>query len=536
MACSRIYYWTITSLISSSLKIALACILLWVAFISLLAAKFLRFFGLHLPCSCNGLDEQSSGAEDVCVQGVLAGYPNKLISFAMSSVLSNFPFEYSCSARCAGLSRGKEAVLPGHDSVPSTHSSMVPKLHGRESCLRDLDKPEECTSLTPLNGGYDVDPQDKQTITSEVRNKCNVDISKENKLCRQQGRCCLHRSCALPRQGNNFLQPSEQGKQAKSSISGAFPPKCHSRQNGPGEEVEASRDNVLAPKIAESSNESLIDQQSERTLSSVELEGLMMILGTDFMQYSDIIAALEKVSLSENEDMLLSVNAELEKERNAAATAADEAMSMISRLQEEKAYIEMELRQFKREAEEKLVHDEEEIEILKEIIVRREKEHFHLEDEVQLYRARLLTDRDTEQEAADSMYDNRWSLEGFDPNALTLQDYNDTECKVSGSITNLMSSESTRVGRDDLDIHVDSRNKNIKTVNCLGNRDFVKGTTLPGTGGSVAEISSCQKSPGKGHADEINGFWEEDCRLAPCSLDGSIAFRTVSQRDDCKAF
>ncbi|XP_054782755.1 probable myosin-binding protein 5 [Prosopis cineraria] len=43
---------------------------------------------------------------------------------------------------------------------------------------------------------------------------------------------------------------------------------------------------------------------------------------------------------------------ELEKERSAAATAADEAMAMISRLQEEKAFIEIETRQYQRMIEE----------------------------------------------------------------------------------------------------------------------------------------------------------------------------------------
>ncbi|PQQ08036.1 uncharacterized protein Pyn_01345 [Prunus yedoensis var. nudiflora] len=77
---------------------------------------------------------------------------------------------------------------------------------------------------------------------------------------------------------------------------------------------------------------------------------------------------------------------ELEKERGAAATAADEAMAMISRLQKDKASIEMEVRQYQRMIEEKFVYDEEEMDVLKEILLRREKENHFLEKEVEAYR------------------------------------------------------------------------------------------------------------------------------------------------------
>ncbi|KAK1270484.1 hypothetical protein QJS04_geneDACA004443 [Acorus gramineus] len=82
---------------------------------------------------------------------------------------------------------------------------------------------------------------------------------------------------------------------------------------------------------------------------------------------------------------------ELEKERSAAATAADEAMAMILRLQKEKAVVEMEARQYQRMIEEKSAYDEEEMDILKEIIIRREREKHVLEKEVDSYRKVLLS-------------------------------------------------------------------------------------------------------------------------------------------------
>lgn len=77
---------------------------------------------------------------------------------------------------------------------------------------------------------------------------------------------------------------------------------------------------------------------------------------------------------------------ELEIERAAAASAADEAIAMILRLQEEKALIEMEVRQNQRMVEEKFAYDEEEMNILKEILIRKEKDNLFLENEVEAYK------------------------------------------------------------------------------------------------------------------------------------------------------
>lgn len=82
---------------------------------------------------------------------------------------------------------------------------------------------------------------------------------------------------------------------------------------------------------------------------------------------------------------------ELEKERSAAASAADEAMAMILRLQKEKAATEMESRQYQRMIEEKSVYDQEEMNILKEILLRREREKLFLEKEVEAYRQMMAS-------------------------------------------------------------------------------------------------------------------------------------------------
>ncbi|KAG8364164.1 hypothetical protein BUALT_Bualt19G0098600 [Buddleja alternifolia] len=73
---------------------------------------------------------------------------------------------------------------------------------------------------------------------------------------------------------------------------------------------------------------------------------------------------------------------ELEKERAASATAAEEAMAMILRLQREKSSIEMESNQYRRLAEEKQFHDEEVIRSLQWLVWRHESEMNVFDDQL----------------------------------------------------------------------------------------------------------------------------------------------------------
>ncbi|WOL19619.1 myosin-binding protein 7 [Canna indica] len=83
--------------------------------------------------------------------------------------------------------------------------------------------------------------------------------------------------------------------------------------------------------------------------------------------------------------------AELDEERSAAATAASETMSMILRLQHEKAEAQMEARQFKRFAEEKMDHDQQELIALEDLLFKRDEAVQSLTLQVQAYRHRLLS-------------------------------------------------------------------------------------------------------------------------------------------------
>ncbi|XP_047312736.1 myosin-binding protein 7-like [Impatiens glandulifera] len=90
---------------------------------------------------------------------------------------------------------------------------------------------------------------------------------------------------------------------------------------------------------------------------------------------------------------------ELEEERNASSSAANEAMSMIIRLQNEKAESQMEARQFKRIIEEKMTHDQHEISAMEELLYKKEQTIQSLNCEVQAYKHRMMSYGLTESEA-----------------------------------------------------------------------------------------------------------------------------------------
>ncbi|KAF8392259.1 hypothetical protein HHK36_022601 [Tetracentron sinense] len=77
---------------------------------------------------------------------------------------------------------------------------------------------------------------------------------------------------------------------------------------------------------------------------------------------------------------------ELEEERSASAVATNQAMAMITRLQEEKAALHMEALQYQRMMEEQAEYDVEALQKSNDLLVEREKEIQDLEAELEFYR------------------------------------------------------------------------------------------------------------------------------------------------------
>ncbi|XWS66534.1 hypothetical protein CRYUN_Cryun05aG0207900 [Craigia yunnanensis] len=116
------------------------------------------------------------------------------------------------------------------------------------------------------------------------------------------------------------------------------------------------------------------------------------------VQIENECAALREM-VSSQQATIQDLYKELEEERNASSSAATEAMSMILKLQREKAEIQMEARQFKRFAEEKMAHDQQGIMVLEDLLYKREQAIQALTCEVQAYKHRMMSYGLTEAEA-----------------------------------------------------------------------------------------------------------------------------------------
>ncbi|WCJ33208.1 hypothetical protein M5689_014584 [Euphorbia peplus] len=349
MSCHAIRNWTFSELVGAFLDIAIASLLLCASTLAYFASAFLSLFGLNLPCSCNGLFENSNGQHQHCMQSQLRRLPAQKISFVQCSVKNKFPFHSSCQGE-----RNEKHEAPD-EAV---------------SCLSSSDRTEDLANMKEKGfviGAINL-PDFKERKFSHRRSRSHNNI-------RRRRRGSANDNRKLPWNFSNI-----------SFCSDDSPPPSVTRLAEDTADVPKNNVNIRDDK------ESLLDIGSKRKIS----HGFDLSESMDENEPNDnengednnaknTIRLLQE-ALEEEHAARSVLYVELDKERNAASTAADEAMAMILRLQEEKASIEMESRQRQRIVEDRYAYDEEEMDILKEILVRREKEKYFLEKEVEAYR------------------------------------------------------------------------------------------------------------------------------------------------------
>lgn len=110
------------------------------------------------------------------------------------------------------------------------------------------------------------------------------------------------------------------------------------------------------------------------------------------MEGSDPVLTIERLrsALKAERKASSALYTELEEERSASAIAANQTMAMITRLQEEKAAMQMEALQYQRMMEEQAEYDQEALQLLNELMVKREKEKQELERELEIYHKKVL--------------------------------------------------------------------------------------------------------------------------------------------------
>ncbi|XP_010440557.1 PREDICTED: uncharacterized protein LOC104723832 [Camelina sativa] len=366
MRCREVRSWTFKGLVAAFVDLSVAFSLLCASTLVYISSNFLGLFGLELPCPCDGLF--SNPNKNKCFQESLVNFPVKKISSVQRSVRNRTPFD---SVLC------KEAYSNGGGGV------FVGKKRKGERRRVELEEEVSSTpSVKRVGSWVENNASGLDLLTAQSLKKGSFRVKSK--------RLSFHRSPYGVKnhfQGN-FGYKNFQQSPSSVDVDENDPLLLNSQDSGKCLEDVSLRKSVSLSSVgceADAHN-----KQPERTFSWA---GEGTCSSPVDLTYSGMtqktIEILERV-VAEERAARAALALELEKERNAAASAADEALSMILRLQEEKASIEMEARQYQRMIEEKSVFDAEEMSILKEILLRREREKHFLEKEVDTYRQMFL--------------------------------------------------------------------------------------------------------------------------------------------------
>lgn len=127
----------------------------------------------------------------------------------------------------------------------------------------------------------------------------------------------------------------------------------------------------------------------EVTSDTRSVDSSVATMSTDLESVELVTVDQLKPALAAAHKSLSTLYTELENERSAAAIAADETMAMINRLQEQKAAMQMEAMQYQRLMEEQSEYDQEALQRLNDLVVKRDKERQDMERELELYRHKI---------------------------------------------------------------------------------------------------------------------------------------------------
>ncbi|VVB01286.1 unnamed protein product [Arabis nemorensis] len=365
MRCQEVRSWTFKGLVAAFVDLSIAFSLLCASSLVYLSSKFLGLFGLNLPCPCDGLF--SDPHKNKCFQETLGNLPVKKISSVQRSVKNRTPFD-SILCKDGNVVVGKKRKGERRHVELEREVSSTPSVEEAENA-----------------SGFDL-------LTSQSLKKGSFKI-KSKRLSFHRSPYGLRNHCQCRLDHKIFPQSPSSVMEYLNDVEENDPLLMYSKEGRNTLEDVSLRKSVSLSSIGCEAGAQ--NKQPEKTFSWA---GEGTCSSPVDLTYSGITQKPTEI-LEQERASRAALALELEKERNAAATAADEAMAMILRLQEEKSSIEMEARQYQRMIEEKSVFDAEEMSILKEILLRREREKHFLEKEVDTYRQMFF---ETEQPLPDT--------------------------------------------------------------------------------------------------------------------------------------
>ncbi|KAI4354375.1 hypothetical protein L6164_003242 [Bauhinia variegata] len=373
MAFKENHSWTLGGLTGAFVDLVLAYFLLYGSAIAFVASKFFRIFGLYLPCPCKGVFGYKNS--DLCMHKILFDWPLRKICYIQMLAMKRLPFD----------------LVWVKDHMCNSNENMTKDTISEKRAV-ELEDEASCSSCSGTR------------LLSSVDRECGYD-AKGKRTTHFKRRSVIRRRRRSSYECGKFSSVlSSENLQSDDTHSSSFAydgsmvsgkKSIYSRNPALGkgvsevdvEDTQTGRDMDERTCRSYEFSRSLIDSSTQDKYSSSlesyvsNTQDKMEVVGNAVNHVKLLEQALEEEKAAYT-DLCL----ELEKERAAAATAADEAMAMISRLQEEKASIELEIKHYQRMVEERVAYDEEEMDILKEILMRREIENHFLEKELETYR------------------------------------------------------------------------------------------------------------------------------------------------------
>lgn len=351
-------FWTFNTLLVAFLDLFVAYFLLCGSTVAFFAGKFLGFFGFSFSTPYYGF----FGIPNSDFTNLLFDYPTDKISDVQFAVARKFPFD----SIFFSIQNGN-----GSDGLNMDRGDGFRELEGEASCSSKSDarktlRNETDDSAVRFEKERGFDMKGKGAVNYRVRGS----IRRRRKASLDSGK---HSSVSSSPNWITCLEDQNNHKEPNAQLEGS----CN---------YEAE-----TPMVVKSDGRFSLDNVSNE--SGNNPNGPKERIAIDDGDKDNQIVSLTQ-ELEEERAARSALYVELDEERNAAATAADEAMAMILRLQEEKASIEMESRQYKRMIEEKSAYDAEEMNIMKEILLRREREKHFLEKEVEAYRQMVRLEND----------------------------------------------------------------------------------------------------------------------------------------------
>lgn len=324
MACQVIIQsWTFFRLGGAFLDLAIAYFLLCCSAIAFFVSKFLSILGLTLPCPCNGLFGYPTRAP--CLQRLLVDCPTETISSLQLSVKTKFPFD---------------SILARKDHC-QLNLKLVEERYSDDGVL-ELEGEASYSSFS--------DPRRSQHSLSASDSFGKFDV-KAKGAATQRPRCGLRRRRRASIDNGKFTSGSSYDHVRSDTRALCWSPSEPSKL---GNVDNSTLGDSRVKTVPDSESNYATDESKLLYKNATSLENLKKNVGCGHGIDGENETAIRilELALEEEQAACAALCSELEQERLAAATAADEAMAMISRIQEEKASVEIQARQYQRIFEE----------------------------------------------------------------------------------------------------------------------------------------------------------------------------------------